>query len=176
MDSPPAGEGSLSLEDIMQSITMLSSESGLDSQSRKLDTLFDLYGRCGSSIELKYIIRCLHPSGLRIGLSSKSMEASLLEYLRFRKIDDPAIIRDFEQNLFGYRISATSDSPLVLNVPLKPMVGRPAKTADEAFKTLIKKTDPDKSDLIVEVKYDGERTQIHYENGIINLYSRNFDL
>ena len=32
-----------------------------------------------------------------------------------------------------------------------------------------------KSDLIVEVKYDGERTQIHFENGKVNLFSRNFD-
>lgn len=34
---------------------------------------------------------------------------------------------------------------------------------------------PDTIDLIAEVKYDGERTQVHYQNGQVNLFSRNFE-
>ena len=59
------------------------------------------------------------------------------------------------------------------------MVGRPVKNAQEAISELCKKkkkNDEEKLiDIIVEIKYDGERTQIHYENGKVNLYSRNFD-
>ena len=48
-----------------------------------------------------------------------------------------------------------------MNVPLKPMVGRPVKNAKEALSALRKKKKNEEekpSDLIVEIKYDGERT------------------
>lgn len=165
----------MSLQELIESITILSTEMGQNSQSRKMDAIFDLYECCRSSLEMKFIIRCLHPSGLRIGLSSKSMEKSLLEYLSSLENDHDAIVQDFEQNIFGYRISTpTSNDSALLNVPLKPMVGRPVKNAAEALKTLTKKSETH-ADLIAEIKYDGERTQIHYQNGKINLFSRNFD-
>ena len=47
------------------------------------------------------------------------------------------------------------------------------KSPAEVFKHFAK--DSDKVDVIAEVKYDGERTQIHYHNGEVNLYSRNFE-
>ena len=169
-------DGQLSLKDLMDSITALSTESGLNSQSRKLDIIFDLYRRSASSTEIKFILRCLHPSGLRIGLSNQSMEKSLLQYLQ--ESGNQSLVQDFEKNIFGYRISSDSGSSLLMNVPLKPMVGRPVKNAKEAVSTLQKKKkgeEEKKSDLIVEVKYDGERTQIHFENGKVNLFSRNFD-
>ena len=77
------------------------------------------------------------------------------------------LLDDFEQNIFGYRIQEKSDVS-VIGVPLKPMVGRPAKSVEEVLKEM-------KPDLICEIKYDGERTQIHYNDGEINLFSRNFD-
>ena len=64
------------------------------------------------------------------------------------------------------------------------MVGRPVKTPEEGFKhfvtqklkgTKVKASGDEVVDIIAEVKYDGERTQIHYDNGEVNLFSRNFD-
>jgi len=61
------------------------------------------------------------------------------------------------------------------------MVGRSVKTPEEAadhFLTLRNKKLQEEStliDIIAEVKYDGERTQIHYSGGEVNLFSRNFD-
>jgi len=37
----------------------------------------------------------------------------------------------------------------------------------------LKKEPPSKVDIIAEIKYDGERTQIHYRDGVVNLFSRN---
>lgn len=52
------------------------------------------------------------------------------------------------------------------------MVGRPFKSAAEVLAHFSKRGP---IDLIAEIKYDGERTQIHYENGEVNLFSRNFE-
>lgn len=91
------------------------------------------------------------------------------------------IIGDFEKNVFGYRIQKEG---LSYNLPYKAMVGRPVKTPEEGFKhfvtqklkgTKVKASGDEVVDIIAEVKYDGERTQIHYENGEVNLFSRNFD-
>lgn len=43
----------------------------------------------------------------------------------------------------------------MINIPLKPMVGRPVASAQEAFDHFQK---DGKVDIIAEVKYDGERT------------------
>ena len=119
---------------------------------------------CEHSLEVKYLVRSLNPAvGLRIGLSNKSMEKILLE-----QIKDPALIEDFEKTVFGYMLQ----DKLIYNVPFKPMVGRPFKSAAEVL-THFSKRGP--VDLVAEIKYDGERTQIHYENGEVNLFSRNFD-
>ena len=75
----------MSLEDVIDRFTLLSSESmqGANSQVKKIDAIQSLFERCKNSIELKYLVRCLNPAtGLRIGLSSKSMEKSFLEHVR----------------------------------------------------------------------------------------------
>jgi hypothetical protein len=58
---------------------------GANSQVKKIDAMVDLYGRCvaPSGLEIKYLVRCLNPAtGLRIGLSNKSMEKAFLEYVQ----------------------------------------------------------------------------------------------
>lgn len=61
---------------------------------------------------------------------------------------------------------------------MKPMLGRPAKTFQEFYK-LTKKFRREKDDYIIaEYKYDGERTQIHFDATSttgVSLFSRNFD-
>jgi hypothetical protein len=45
------------------------------------------------------VIRALNPSGLRIGLSNKSIEKCFLD-----TTDNQELIEEFEQEVFGYRI------------------------------------------------------------------------
>ena len=80
------------------------------------------------------------------------------------------MVREFEKSVFGYRIEEVTTSGEV-NMPLKPMVGRAVKNASEVVEKLAPKEQL--PDLIAEIKYDGERTQIHYNKGEINLFSRN---
>jgi DNA ligase 1 len=126
----------------------------------------DMFLKCKEAVELKYLVRMLSPAGLRIGISNKSFEKCLLSYISSLP-NKQQLLDDFEQNIFGYRIQEKSDVS-VIGVPLKPMVGRPAKSVEEVLTEM-------KPDLICEIKYDGERTQIHYNDGEINLFSRNFD-
>lgn len=80
---------------------------------------------CENSLEIKYLVRSLNPAvGLRIGLSNKSMEKVLLE-----EIKDPETISDFEKTVFGYSLQ----KQLSYNLPCRPMVGRPFKTAEEVI-------------------------------------------
>ena len=55
------------------------------------------------------------------------------------------------------------------------MLGKPAKDPKEALKNL-KKFLSDDAMILAEYKYDGERTQIHFDGNTVNLYSRNFDV
>ena len=71
----------LHLKDVVWYFEQLGLEQGFQSQKRKNDILQDMYNRCQNGVELKFLVRLLSPSGLRIGLSSKSMETSFLEFL-----------------------------------------------------------------------------------------------
>jgi ATP-dependent DNA ligase len=81
----------------------------------------------------------------------------------------------FEREIFGYRLGKLTelDSEALYGVPIKPMLGRPAKSAKDVLASLHKSVALDR--LVAEFKYDGERTQIHYSGGKVKLFSRNCD-
>ena len=89
------------------------------------------------------------------------MEKCIIDY--FKNNNDPGEnneqrLHEFERNIFGYRIQSLSLSPgtPIYDVPVKAMAGRAAKSAANVMETLNKKVD--KSRLIADSKYDGERT------------------
>ena len=139
----------MQLEDVVVAFESLSNVHGIGSEAKKLQIMDDLYKRCQQAVELKYLVRMLSPAGLRIGISNKSFEKCLLNYISSLQ-NKSELLSDFEQNIFGYRIEEKSDVS-VIGVPLKPMVGRPAKSIEEVLNEM-------KPDLICEIKYDGERT------------------
>lgn len=47
------------------------------------------------------------------------------------------------------------------HVPIKPMTGKPSKDAADVLKSLSKKVN--RGRLVADYKYDGERTQIHWD-------------
>lgn len=88
-------------------------------------------------------------------------------------------ITSVEKDVFGYTIR---DKPqnLSVNIPLTSMLGRSAKNFTELSKYVIGKSDLSDSSISVKIlaeyKYDGERTQIHFDGQKVNLFSRNFEL
>lgn len=164
----------LTLRDVIDSFEVLSSQEmqGNDSRERKMEVIQTLYKRCGSPLSLKYLVRSLNPTtGLRIGLSGRSLEKCFLKFAEEYK--QASTIEEFERDIFGYRIGG--ESKVILNIPFKAMIGRPSKTADEVIEHFQKRDKEKKPlDLIAEIKYDGERSQIHYDGKTVNLYSRNF--
>lgn len=54
------------------------------------------------------------------------------------------------------------------------MLGKPARDSEEVLK-LLKKYIDGEGELVAEYKYDGERTQIHFDGEQVNMFSRNFD-
>jgi len=116
-----------------------------------------MYNRCQQGIELKFLVRLLSPSGLRIGLSTKSMETSFLEFIN--NLPTPQkekMLSKFEKDIFGYQIGTEVQK----NVPLKPMIGRAVRSDADAIEKFSKLAEKENKplDLILEVKYDGERT------------------
>jgi ATP-dependent DNA ligase len=53
------------------------------------------------------------------------------------------------------------------------MTGKPAKDAADLIKSLSKKVDRGK--LTADYKYDGERTQIHWDQTSLSMFSRSCD-
>jgi ATP-dependent DNA ligase len=78
----------MTLRDVILAFEDLASQTGPESTQKKIDRVIKLFKMCQSPIEIKYLVRSLNPAvGLRIGLSSKSMEKVLLEHIK-----DPEII------------------------------------------------------------------------------------
>ena len=86
-----------------------------------------LYRDCQSVDELRFLVRSFANTGLRIGLSTKSVENCILDFFT-SGTEEHAVRRleDFERNIFGYRIQKLhlmDGSPLaVYNVPVFVLV------------------------------------------------------
>lgn len=131
---------------------------------------------------MRYLVRALSPSGLRIGLNSKSIEHTLLKVshelvsdpdIEFSLADARDFINYFESEVFGYSIRSETK----FGLPSRVMLGRAAKSADEVVQMF---TTKGYKQAVVDFKYDGERTQIHYDpNEVkdkkVRMFSRNFE-
>jgi hypothetical protein len=116
----------------------INSLEGHESTGMKLDCLVDLFGRTRTEDELRYLVRSFSNTGLRIGLSSKSVESCILDYFAEEKSEVEKRLADFESQIFGYRIQKLHTGPkqAVYNVPIKSMLGRAAKDPVEVIKLI----------------------------------------
>lgn len=87
-----------------------------------------------NGLEIKYLMRALNPThgGLRIGLSSKSVEKCFLDFMNEHFVNDNKtkneIIYEFERDIFGYQLNSEGKRPN-FNLPFKAMIGRPFKSS-----------------------------------------------
>ena len=136
----------MALDFVVAQLQLLQSPSmqGDQSQDKKIEHLLHLYALCRNPLEIKYVVRQLQTSaGLRIGLSTKSIENILIEHFQAA----PEQISRLENQVFGYRLDQTQNlsisskqhkslaSPkptqLTYNIPYKAMVGRAVKEPEE---------------------------------------------
>ena len=132
---------------------------GDDSVERKVSYIANMFKMASSDDELRYLVRSFANTGLRIGLSTKTVESTVHE----RYGNDENVLALFEKEIFGYRLRNLTDLPskAIYHVPIKPMTGKSAKDAADLLASLSKKVDRNR--LVADYKYDGERTQIHWD-------------
>lgn len=70
----------MTLSSIVAAMKEINALEGLDSTAEKLDMLSALFLRTRSDDELRYLVRSFSNTGLRIGLSSKSVENCIIQY------------------------------------------------------------------------------------------------
>jgi ATP-dependent DNA ligase len=126
---------------------------------RKVDFIASMFKMASTDDELRYLVRSFANTGLRIGLSTKTVESTVHEKFEY----DEQALSLFEREIFGYRLRNLTNLPskAMYHVPIKPMTGKPAKDAADLLKSLSKKVD--RAKLVADYKYDGERTQIHWD-------------
>eukprot|EP01017_Pseudomicrothorax_dubius_P042988 TRINITY_DN7091_c0_g3_i1.p1 TRINITY_DN7091_c0_g3~~TRINITY_DN7091_c0_g3_i1.p1 ORF type:complete len:520 (-),score=68.65 TRINITY_DN7091_c0_g3_i1:50-1609(-) len=162
----------VSLQRLIENLSVLSEISGENSRKAKEAQLLQIFKSASNKEELKYIVRLLEKS-LRIGVSTKSVELCLNE-IATENEQFSGTIRKAEENILGYSSNTRSikDGKSFLGLPIPPMLCRAACEVEEIPK-LLQKFSPE---ILVEEKFDGERTQIHFQRGKpLLMFSRNFE-
>lgn len=80
VNPPPVVGSPLTLSSIVSAMKEINALEGTDSTTQKLDMLVALFMRTQSDDELRYLVRSFANTGLRIGLSSKSVENCIMRY------------------------------------------------------------------------------------------------
>lgn len=144
----------LELAALVDSMNLINSMQGEESVERKVQFIASLFKAASSDDELRFLVRSFANTGLRIGLSTKTVENTVHE--RFGS--DEEILSLFEKNIFGYRLRNLTELPskAIYHVPIKPMTGKPAKDVADLIQSLSKKVNRNR--LVADYKYDGERT------------------
>jgi DNA ligase-1 len=164
------------------------------SQAKKKDLIKSLLVACKES-EATYIVRSLQGK-LRIGLAEKTVIAALAHAVvlsaenyrggaisstleaKMNKANET--IRSVYAEVPNYDViipillkDGIEELPkkcfLTPGIPVHPMLAQPTKGISEVLDRFQGMT------FTSEFKYDGERAQIHYNNGKINIYSRNLE-
>ncbi|EFN88433.1 DNA ligase 1 [Harpegnathos saltator] len=191
----------LTVSNVYAKLKEIAVMTGHSSLAKKLDKIQTLFVACRNT-EARYLIRSL-AGKLRIGLAEQSVLQALalacamtppeqtyppeiinaakkMSSERFKeKYDEIAIIlKTTYCECPNYNLiipilledgieTLPSKCKLTPGIPLKPMLAHPTKGVQEVL------TRFEGLKFTCEWKYDGERAQIHANNGQINIYSRN---
>lgn len=173
------------LADLLEIAQEVSNKEGLGSQAHKIELLRSALRFAQSPLELKWIVSILNRS-LSIGISRKVAFQVFNEFrsglckeneslLSLREIDEAG------SDIFGIRASEEMEpgetdqkaKGVILGSPIPPMLARPVANVDEFLKTVARKG---YSAILLEKKFDGERVQIHFEEGkLLKLFSRSLE-
>ena len=125
------------------------------------------------NIGAKYVLTALHPAAFDAFKKSSNLKL-VVEKVQNQNIDD--VIDDDDEEDDDDDASPKKKKKkvlkkalsvgIIMGTPIKPMLAKASKSYDDAVKRC-----PD--GMCVEIKYDGERLQIHKNGNDWNFYSRN---
>ncbi|KAL4473159.1 hypothetical protein ABPG72_007389 [Tetrahymena utriculariae] len=164
-------KNNLSIEEVIIFFEKLRNLQGDRSRIEKQELIINFLKKIQDPLEIQYFIRILSRS-LRIGISEKSIIKALTNINKKKKDSLNQLLRDVQDRVFGY--NTTLNSNIQIGTPVPPMLAKPVSDFDELLKFL-KKYESKKVSL--ELKYDGERCQVHYcQDKGIKLFSRNLEI
>ena len=88
------------MDTIVEAMTQINNMQGEDSVERKVDFIASMFKMASTDDELRYLVRSFANTGLRIGLSTKTVESTVHE----RYGSDEHALSLFEREIFGYRL------------------------------------------------------------------------
>lgn len=162
----PAPESSLTIFEVDKFLDKLS---GITTEDLQIDHFTSLCKKCTAE-DLKTIIRMIkHDLKMNCGTRHVLDALHANAYDAFQKSRNlKAIIKEFKDNKGGSS-GKTTKSGLTLMTPISPMLAEACKDFDKAMKKC-------PEGFYSEVKYDGERVQIHKEGNEFKFFSRNLKI
>ncbi|KAL3995433.1 DNA ligase I ATP-dependent (dnl1) family protein [Acanthocheilonema viteae] len=144
------------VDDWLEKLTGLTREKEQQSHFSKICELV-------SSLELKYIIRLIMKD-LRINAGAKH----ILEGLRkgaFEMFQNSQNLQAVIEKCQHTDKEKSPESGIILNTPIKPMLAEPCQSVKQAMEKCNK-------EMYAEIKYDGERLQLHKDGSNFMFFSR----
>lgn len=151
----------LTIDDATKLLCDLDGVGDAASHERLLSSWVD---RCSQSVELKYLVRVIKKD-LKIQAGDKVVLDGLGEgaYEAFKgKSDLRALV--FKQ-ASGSKLVRSESAGIKIGTALKPMLANQCKGAADALSKC-------RAGMICEIKYDGERLQVHKEGDSFSFWSR----
>ncbi|GMR36930.1 hypothetical protein PMAYCL1PPCAC_07125 [Pristionchus mayeri] len=131
----------------------------LSGESEQMSHLQFVAKRIGP-LELQYLLRLIKKD-LRINTGVKH----ILDGVDGGAYDAFQSCRDLEVIVSHKEEGKAMPSGISLSTPILPMLAEPCKSVEQAMESC-------KGTLITEIKYDGERVQVHKDGDSFNFYSR----
>eukprot|EP01112_Ceratiomyxa_fruticulosa_P000135 TRINITY_DN10155_c0_g2_i1.p1 TRINITY_DN10155_c0_g2~~TRINITY_DN10155_c0_g2_i1.p1 ORF type:complete len:958 (-),score=247.00 TRINITY_DN10155_c0_g2_i1:54-2888(-) len=117
------------------------------------------------NIGAKYVLSALHPAAYDSWKNNNNLRAVIDKIINLKlEIDDEG---EGKVEKLGESKGAKLSTSVVLMNPIKPMLAKACKSVEEVKKRCMSGT------MYCEIKYDGERIQLHKNGGVVSCYSRN---
>ncbi|XP_062499383.1 DNA ligase 3-like [Corticium candelabrum] len=165
----PSKRSTLSLAEVDQLLESLSEVTKEDEQ----ETVLKQIAQRSTAMDLKYIVRLIKRD-LRMNAGARCI-LDALDSNAYAAFQTSSNLRDVVDRLLAKRqSSASSDTPsltrglsvkISLMTPVKPMLAEACKSFGMAMKKC-------SSGMYAEIKYDGERVQVHKKGSEFAFYSR----
>ncbi|CDW85574.1 dna ligase [Stylonychia lemnae] len=174
----------LDLKRMDEIINKMNEVVGEDSVNRKAELLSQMIKQCQTDLEIKYIIRML--------FSVNKLDHDTIQYIEEKvfgyQIHQRAADKSSQSQMKEINKEASQEEQQQQNNSQKPLIdttdseyelktGRASQDFKESLKLMDKFLEKEgKNKFLAEFKYDGERTQIHFDGEKVTLYSRNFEM
>lgn len=178
-------KNNLELEEVIKAKENIIKTIGNNTLNTKVEIFSELINKSTDSIEVLYIAR-IFLNKLLIGLSEKSIINCLTEIIKdiqFKYDKNETInneiknlINFLERDIFKYKIFYDKKIRSTYNIEINQFLAPALCKAENNIDTLIENIKKQNLECLIETKFDGERSNMHYEKNSINLASRNLNL